>query len=184
MIKKILLGLALLIVAFLVLAAFQPDHFNVARSINISAPAAVPFAQINDLHKWQEMSPYVKMDPAAKYTWIGPAAGVGAGMHWAGNNEVGEGTMTITESRPNELIRTQLDFSKPFASVCNCEFKFEPAGDQTKVTWSMSGQKNYLSKAMCMVMNMDKMVGTQFEEGLANLKRLAEAQPAAGGSSQ
>src|SRR5688572_14654414 len=117
MIKKILIGLAGLVALFLVVAAFQPADYRVARSIVISAPPAAAFGQINDLHKWQEISPYTKLDPAAKYAFEGPVAGIGAALAWAGNNQVGEGRMTIVESRPNELVRFRLDFAKPFAST-------------------------------------------------------------------
>ena len=175
MIKIILTSLAVVLILFVVIAAVQPPNFRVARSTSIATPPAVPFARVNDLHKWQEMSPYVKLDPAAKYTFEGPPAGNGAALAWMGNAKVGEGRMTIVESRPNELIKMKLDFVKPFASTCMAEFSFKPEGDQTSVTWSMTGEKNFVSKAMCLFMNMDKMVGGAFEEGLANMKSLSEA---------
>ena len=176
MITKILLVIAVLLLAFVVVAALQPDTFHVERSTTISTPPTIPFAQINDLHRWQEMSPYAKLDPAATYAFEGPPAGVGASMRWNGNSKVGEGKMAIVESRPNELVKMQLDFQKPFTSSCTGEFQFKPAGTGTNVTWSMSGPKNFVSKAMCLVISMDKMVGGQFEEGLANLKRISEAK--------
>src|ERR1700710_1192790 len=114
MIAKILLTLAALVAIFLIVAAFQPEDFRVERSVVISAPAAYAFEQVNDLHKWQEMSPYAKLDPSAKYVFTGPSAGVDAAMAWTGNSQVGEGKMTITESKPNELIKIRLDFEKPF----------------------------------------------------------------------
>lgn len=174
MIKIILLSLAALVVLLLVVASFQPSEYRVVRTTSISAPPAVPFAQVNDLHQWQEISPYKKLDLAAKYTFDGPAAGPGASLAWVGNSQVGEGKMTITESRPNELVRMKLDFLKPFASTCFAEFTFKPEGNQTAVSWAMTGSKNMVSKVMCLFMNMDKMVGGQFEEGLANLKAAAE----------
>lgn len=174
MIKKILLGLAALIAVVLVVAAFQADDFSVQRSAKISAPAAVVFGQVNDLKKWQAWSPWEKLDPAMKRTFEGPQAGTGAAYAWAGNSKVGEGRMTITESRPSELIRLRLDFIKPFASTSDVEFSFKPEGGQTAVTWTMSGKKNYMSKLMCMFMSMDKMVGGDFETGLANLKSVSE----------
>lgn len=176
MIAKILIVLAVLVVIFLVVAAFQPEDFRVERSIAISAPAAYAFEQVNDLHKWQEMSPYAKMDPAAKYIFTGPTAGVNAAMAWAGNSNVGEGKMTITESRPNELIKMRLDFEKPFKSSCAAEFTFKQSGDQTTVTWAMAGKKIFITKAMGLIVSMDKMIGGQFEDGLATLKKLAEAR--------
>jgi hypothetical protein len=182
MLKKILISLAALVVVFLVVAALQPNEYRVARTASISAPPAVVFAQLNDLHKWQEISPWAKLDPAAKNTFEGPAAGPGAVLAWTGNSEVGEGRMTITESRPNELIKMRLEFVKPFASTAITEFSFEPKGGQTAVTWTMSGQKNFISKAFCLFVNMDKCLGGQFEDGLANLKAAAESRskPSAG----
>ncbi|MSU69418.1 MAG: polyketide cyclase [Opitutaceae bacterium] len=175
MLKKILIALAVIIAGFLIIVALQPADYRVARSATISAPPAVVFAQVNDLHKWQEYSPWAKLDPAAKNTFEGPPAGTGAVFAWAGNADVGEGRMTITESRPDNLVRFKLDFVKPFASTATAEFAFQPAGNQTAVTWSMSGRKNFVSKAVCLFMNMDKMLGGDFEKGLANLKLLSEA---------
>lgn len=175
MIAKILLTLAVLIGIFLVVAAFQPAEFRVERSVTISSPAAAPFAQINDLHKWLEISPYAKLDPDTRYTFEGPPAGVGASMAWVGNSKVGEGRMKITEVRANELVIMRLDFIKPFASTAMVDFTFNAAGDQTIVTWSMAGQKVFVTKAMGLIMSMDKMLGAQFEEGLASLKTLSES---------
>ncbi|HKS37269.1 MAG TPA: SRPBCC family protein [Verrucomicrobiae bacterium] len=108
-----------------------------------------------------------------KQTHEGAAAGTGAIYSWAGNKEVGEGRMTITESRPNELIRIKLEFLKPFAAVNTTEFAFAPAGNQTAITWSMTGTNNFMAKAFCMFMEMDKMVGGDFEKGLAQMKSIA-----------
>jgi hypothetical protein len=132
---------------------------------------------VNDFHKWEEWSPWAKLDPAAKATFEGPSAGTGAIFRWAGNKEVGEGSMTITESRPSDLIRIRLEFLKPFAATNTAEFTFKPEGDQTAVTWSMAGQNNFMSKAICLFMDRDKMVGGKFEEGLAAMKSIAEAVP-------
>ena len=175
MLIKIAAVLGVLIVIFLIAAAFQPSDFRVMRSTSISAPPAVAFAQINDLHRWQEISPYAKLDPAAKYTFEGPAAGTGASLAWAGNARIGAGRMTIIDSRRDELVRMKLEFVKPFTSTCEAEFTFKAGGGQTLVTWSMAGPKNFVSKAMGLVMNMDRMIGTQFEDGLASLKTKSEA---------
>ena len=117
-----------------------------------------------------------KLDPAAKNTFQGPESGVGAIFSWAGNNEVGEGKMTITESRPNELIRCNLEFFKPMAGTSLTEFTFKPEGAGTQVTWTMSGHHNLVAKAVCLFMSMDKMVGGQFEQGLATIKSLVETK--------
>src|SRR5207245_1627915 len=109
------------------------------------------------------------------YTFAGPSAGIGASLAWAGNSEAGAGCMTITESRPNELVRMKLEFLRPFVSTNTVEFTFRQTGDQTAVTWAMFGQNKFIGKAMGLIMNMDKMIGKEFENGLANLKTLAEA---------
>jgi hypothetical protein len=175
MVTNILIALAVLLVIFLVVAALQPADFKIERSIGISAPAAFAFGQVNDLHKWQEMSPYAKHDRAAKYTFTGPAAGVGAAMAWTGNSKVGEGRITITGSRPGELVAMKLEFVRPFKCNNDVAFSFRQEGGQTRATWGMSGRNNLFSKAMGLVINMDKMVGGQFDEGLASMKALAEA---------
>jgi len=178
MLKKIGVTILVIILLFLIVVALQPGDFRVARSVTIAAPPEVVFAQVNDLKKWETWSPWVKMDPAMKQTYEGPPSGTGATSRWAGNNQVGEGRMTITESRPNELIRFSLEFFKPMSGTSTAEFNFVPGGNQTTVTWSMTGRNNFIAKAFCLFMNMDKMVGGQFEKGLAQLKANAEAAAA------
>ena len=174
MLTTILIGLAVIVVVFLIIVATRPADFRVVRSASISAPAAVVFAQVNDLHKWEAWNPWGKLDPACKMTYEGPAAGVGAGYTWAGNSKVGEGRMMISESRPNELIRLNLEFLKPFKANNTAEFSFKTEGAQTVVSWSMSGKKNFMFKAVGLFMDSDKMVGGDFERGLAALKSVAE----------
>jgi hypothetical protein len=174
MIIKILLVVAILAVIFVIIVASRPAAFRISRSVSISASPSVAFEQVNDLHKWQEMSPYAKMDLAATYTYEGPPAGPGASLSWTGNSKVGAGKMTITQSRPNELVRMRLEFLRPFRATNIAEFTFEAEAGQTAVTWSMSGKSNFAFKAVGLFMNCDDMVGRQFEEGLANLKAIAE----------
>jgi len=174
------LGFALALVvaaiaAFAVVAALQPAEFRIERSVAIAAPAEVVFAQVNDLHEFQEFSPWAKRDPAAKNTFEGPQAGTGASFAWAGNADIGEGRMTITESHPSDLIRIRLDFRKPFASTANTDFVFKSDGDGTVVTWSMDGRSDFAGKAMGLLMSMDKLIGGDFEAGLARLKSLSES---------
>jgi hypothetical protein len=176
MLSKILIGIAAIVAIFAAIVAFQPAEFEVVRTASIAANAPTVFAEVNDFHRWNAWSPWAKIDPGMKQTHEGAAAGTGAIYSWAGNSEVGEGRMTITESRPNELIRIKLDFIKPFAATNNTEFTFKPQGNQTLVTWNMTGEKNFISKAMCMFINMDKMVGGDFEKGLAALKSIAESR--------
>ena len=175
MLKTILIALAVIIVVLVVIVALQPSDFRVARSTTISAPPPAVFAQVNDFHKWEAWNPWGKVDPAMKQTYEGAPAGPGAIYTWSGNNEVGEGRMTITDSRPSDLIRVKLEFFKPFAATNTAEFAFKPEGNQTLVTWSMFGEKNFMAKAVHLVMNMDKMIGGQFEKGLADMKSAVEA---------
>ena len=174
MFTKILLVVAAVVVAILIVAAFQPSAFKVTRSITIAAPAAVPYGIVGDFHAWPTWSPWENKDPAMKRTISGNAAGVGASYAWEGNGEVGSGCMTITECRSNQQILIKLEFFKPMPGVCPTEFVFQNQNGQTKVTWTMSGPNNYLAKVMCLFMNMDKVIGGDFESGLANLKRVAE----------
>ena len=178
MFKKILLVLAIVIVVFVIVVAMQPADFRVQRSITIAAPAATVFPHVNDLHQFQEWSPWSKIDPNAKMTYEGPAAGTGAKYHWEGNKEVGEGYMSITDSRPNEKIEFKLEFKKPFEATNTADFSFKPEGDKTAVTWGMNGTKNFLFKAFGLFMDCDKMIGPDFEKGLASLKGIAEAEAA------
>jgi hypothetical protein len=177
MLIKILIGIAVTVAALVVVVALQPSEFRVARTAVMAAPAPGVFAQVNDLRKWPAWSPWAKRDPAMQQTYAGAPAGTGAVSTWAGNREVGEGRMTITESRPNELVRFKLEFFKPFTATSAAEFNFKPDGDRTVVTWSMSGENNFIAKAMHLVMDMDRMIGRDFEQGLANLKALVEAAP-------
>jgi len=175
MIKILLIAIPVLIVVFLVAAAMQPKEFRIARSVTIAAPAAVVFDQINDFHKWDKWSPWAKMDPDAKNSFEGPASGVGAAFAWDGNSQVGAGKMTVTESRPGELLRIQMEFIKPFAATHTVEFIFKPQGTDTVLTWSMAGENSFMAKAVTLIMNCDKMVGGQYEKGLAEIKSLSEA---------
>lgn len=160
---------------FLVVVAMQPSDFSVSRSTTVSAPSEIVFEQVNDLHKWQAWSPWAKIDPKAAIVYEGPLAGVGAAFAWSGNMQVGQGRMTITESRTNEEIRFKLDFAKPMKGTNIAVFAFKPDGDQTVVSWTMYGKKNFIAKAMGLVMSCEKMIGGNFEKGLASMKSLAEA---------
>src|SRR6266567_5610438 len=175
MLIKILVALAVIVLGFVGVVAMRPSEYRVARTATMSAPAPAVFAQVNDFHKWEAWNPWGKIDPAMKQAYDGAPAGIGAIYTWAGNNEVGEGRMTITESRPNDLIRIKLEFFKPFAGTNIAEFTFKPEGNQTAVTWSMTGKNNFMAKAIHLFMNMDKMIGGQFETGLAQMKSIVEA---------
>lgn len=172
---RILLALAVIVVGLVIVIAMQPSEFRIERSATIAAPPEEVFAQVNDFHAWKEWSPWAKLDPQSKETYEGPEAGTGAIFKWSGNNEVGEGMMTITDSRPSELILIKLEFTRPFAATNTAEFAFKPEGNQTRVTWAMFGKNTFMSKAIHLVMDMDKMVGANFEQGLAQMKSVAES---------
>jgi hypothetical protein len=174
MIKFILIGLAAVIVVFVIVVTTRPADFRIARSATFAASAPIVFEQINDLHKFNDWSPWAKIDPNAKATFDGPPAGVGSSFAWSGNSEVGEGRMTITESKPGEVVRMKLEFIKPFAATNTAEFTLKPEGNQTTLTWSMTGKNGFMAKAFSMFVDCDKMVGSQFEQGLANLKAIVE----------
>ncbi len=177
MLKKILSAFAAIAIVVVIGIALQPAEFRISRSTTIAAPAQPVFAQVYDFHKWEAWSPWAKLDPNMKKSHTGAPAGVGSIYSWSGNDQVGEGRMTLTESRPDELIGIKLEFKKPFAATNSTEFNFKADGNRTAVTWSMSGTNNFISKAFGLFMNMDKMVGGDFEKGLAQLKSVAEAAP-------
>jgi len=176
MLKIVLISLAIIVVVFVVVVSLQPTDFRIARSATIAAPPATIFGHVNDVHKFQVWSPWAKIDPNSKIVYEGPQEGTGAKFNWAGNKEVGEGAMTVTDSRPSDLVQFRLDFKKPFEATNTAEFTFKPDGDRTVVTWAMSGKNNFMFKAVGLFMDCDKMVGEKFEKGLADLKTLAEAE--------
>lgn len=174
MFKKFFFLLLAAIVVFLVVGSFQSDELHVVRSATIAAPPGAVFEQVNNLKKWDAWSPWAKLDSDMKITFEGPESGVGAVHSWAGNSKVGEGKMTITESKANEQVVMRLEFLKPFAMTNTAEFTFKPEGNQTSVTWRMSGKKNLVSKCMGLIMDCDKMIGGDFEKGFSNLKSVVE----------
>ena len=175
MLLKIFVGVVALLVVFALVIATRPADFRISRSAVIPASPAAVFAQVNDFHNWEAWSPWAKMDPDAKSTFDGPTSGVGSKFHWAGNSQVGEGNMTIAESRPNDVIRIDLEFLKPFAAKNNAEFTFKPVDDGTEVNWTMTGKNNFMGKAFSLFVDCDKMVGGQFEQGLANITSVVES---------
>jgi len=174
MLTYILTTVVVIVIAFLIVAARQPDMFRVERSVAISAPPEEVFAEVNDFHKWQLWSPFVEYDRNMTTTYAGPTEGEGAEYAWSGNSKAGQGRMTIIESRRGALVRIRLEFTKPFKATNTAEFTFDPDEGQTIVTWAMVGKNNFMFKAMHTVMNMDKMVGRDFERGLAKLKVAVE----------
>jgi hypothetical protein len=178
MLKKILLVVIALVAALVVVVAMQPATFTVTRTTSIAAAPPDVFSVVNDFHKWDAWSPWSRLDPEMKTTYEGPPSGTGAVYSWVGNSKVGEGRMTLLESRPAELVRIKLEFLKPFASTSTTEFALSGRGDATTVTWNMTGDNNFVAKAMCLFMGgMDKMIGPDFEKGLSQLKTLVESAP-------
>lgn len=177
MIKKILLGLVVLLAVLLVIPVFKSPKFRVERSRAIVAPAAVVFEYFNNHKKFNLWNPFLKMDPEAKVSYSGPEAGVGAVSSWVGE-KTGEGSATITESKPGELVRERMDWKKPMEGVSTVDFTFKPEGDKTLVTWAMYGESNYIGKLMSVFMDCDSMCGPPFEKGLADLAELIAASPA------
>jgi hypothetical protein len=164
------------IVVALAFVSTRPENFHVERSAQISAPPDVAFSIINDLSRWGRWSPYDKLDPNMKKTFEGPSAGPGAIYIWNGNSQVGEGRLTIVDCKPGELVSMRLEFSRPFKATNQVNFKLAPSEGGTRVNWIMDGKKNFVTKAMSVFMDMDKMVGKDFEQGLANLNTVAQAE--------
>ena len=178
MLTAVVIVLAVLAV-LLVVVASRPADFRIAReSAAIAAPPEVVFAQLNDFHRWSKWSPWEKLDPAMKKTFSGADAGAGAVYAWDGNKQAGAGRMTLTDSKPAERIAIKLEFFKPFAAQNDTEFLLEKAPAGVQVKWAMSGQRNFGMKAASLFMDLDKLVGGDFERGLAELKRVSEEEAA------
>jgi hypothetical protein len=174
MLKKILIGVIALIVLLVIVIATRPADFKIERSATVAAPPAVVFAQVNDFHAWPAWSPWEKLDPGMKRTHSGAPSGVGALYAWEGNDDVGEGRMTIEKSVEPSIVGIKLEFIKPFAATNATTFTFTPDGPGTKVTWAMEGKNNFAAKAASLFMDMDQLVGGDFERGLAAMKAVSE----------
>jgi len=178
MAKTIIIPIALLCVSFIVglcvVIGLQPSTFSVQRSATMAAPPAEVFSQVNDLKAWHEWSPWSKLDPNPRTTVSTPSAGKGANFAWAGNDEIGEGRLTILESRPDERVDIEQAFIRPFAGKARMEFTLAPERSGTKVTWTMTGTHDFFGKAMCLFVDMDAVMGKSFEQGLANMKDLVD----------
>jgi hypothetical protein len=175
--KKILIALALLVggVGVLCIAiALQPSTFTVQRSATIAAPPDEVFARVDDLRAWDAWSPWKELDPNPKTTLSDPSSGKGATITWAGNEQIGEGSMTIVESRPGESVDLEQVFIRPFPGKARIAFTFAPEAGGTRVTWKMDGANDFLGKAMCMLMDMDALLGKDISQALANMKAVVE----------
>ena len=173
MIKKIVLVLALAIGALLAYAALQPDTFSLQRSASIAATPEQVYPLIADMKAFNGWNPWLRKDPSTLLTYSGPANGVGSAYAWQ-SETLGAGRMEVTELAPNSKVAAKLEFLKPMVARNRVEFTLQPQGAQTNVTWTMSGPMPFISKVMCVFVSMDRMVGPDFEAGLANLKAAAE----------
>lgn len=178
MIKKILIGLVAVIFILLIVIALQPGDFRVERSATLAASPAALFEQVNDHHKFAKWNPWMELDPNVTNTYSGAESGVGAVCSWQGNSEIGKGSSTIIESKPNELVRFKMDWIEPMQGTSTVDFTFKPDGDKTRVTWAMYGPQTFMGKAVSLVMDCEKMCGPQFEKGLLNLEKAATAPSA------
>jgi uncharacterized protein YndB with AHSA1/START domain len=174
MLWTILAIIALAIAGILIFAATKPDVFRVQRSASIGAPPDKIFPYLLDFQRWPSWSPYEKKDPNMKRSFSGPATGPGAVYAWDGDKNVGAGRIEVTEVAPNARLAFDLVMLKPFQARNKGEFTLEPQGNGTRVTWAMHGPAPYLTKLMQVFCNMDRMVGGDFEKGLADLKTVSE----------
>jgi uncharacterized protein YndB with AHSA1/START domain len=176
---KVLAGIAAVLViavaVVLVLAAAKPDIFRVERSAVVKAPPGKIFPLIADFHRWGQWSPYETRDPAMKRTYGGAESGKGATYAWEGDSNVGKGHMEILDAPAPQKVVIKLDFLKPFEAHNTAEFTLQPQGDGTRVTWAMQGPTPFIGKIMHLFINMDRMVGADFEVGLANLRKATES---------
>jgi Polyketide cyclase / dehydrase and lipid transport len=172
--KSIVLVLLVVIAGLAAFIATRPAEFTIERTAQVNASPEAVFPLIDNFHNWQSWSPFEKLDPEMKKSFEGPEAGAGASYAWNGNGQAGEGRMTIEQSRPNDGVDMKLEFTRPFASTCKTKFLLVPDSGGTKVTWRMEGSNSFIGKAMSLVMNMDQMIGKEFEEGLSNLNKVTQ----------
>ena len=182
MLRLIGIAAVVLVGGLLAYVAGRPDSFRVQRAATIKAPPEKIFAQINDFQRWTAWSPYEKKDPAMRRTLSGAPSGKGAVYEWEGNKDIGQGRMEIVETAPPSQLTLKLDFLRPFEAHNMVDFTLVPRGDSTEVTWAIHGPSPFMSKVMGLMMDMDKMIGGDFEVGLANLKALSERSPLSEGS--
>lgn len=173
MIKTLGILLAIYVVGLLLYAAVRPDNFHIERTVIIKAPAEKLFPLIDNFKAWQAWTPYNK-DPEMKKTFSGKVSGVGARYEWEGNKEVGKGSVEINEAIPNKRVVIDLHMIKPFESHNRVEFTLTQENSETKVIWAMDSRQNYIARLLGVFIDMDRMVGGDFETGLTNLKALAE----------
>jgi hypothetical protein len=175
MLKKIGVAASVIVVGLAGYIASRPSEFRISRTRTVGAPPDVVYAHVNDLHRWQEWSPWERIDPALAREYSGAPAGPGAVYSWSGNRNVGAGRMTIIASRAPQSITIRLEFMKPWKATNTAEFDFAPSGSGTSVTWTMTGRSNFMAKTFHLFMDIDRMVGGYFEQGLAALDTVTAA---------
>src|SRR5512140_592862 len=165
MLKKIGLAVAALVAVGAIVVASRPSHYKVARSAVVLAPASAVYGQVVDFHRWEKWSPWEKLDTGMQKVYSGADGAPGATYAWKGNDKVGEGRMTLLDARPGEALAIRLEFLKPFASTCATGFRFAQEGSGTQVTWTMEGDNDFIGKTFSLFLDMDKMIGGDFERG-------------------
>ena len=170
------IGVLAIVALLVVVISTRPAGFRIARSAQVSAPAAVVFSLLNDFHQWGKWSPWEKLDPSMQKTFSGPETGVGASYAWVGNSKAGEGSMVVLDSQPDERLSIKVRFIKPFAATNQSTFELRPAAGGTEVRWIMEGENGFAAKAFSLFVNMDKFLGKEFEEGLAKLNSAAQSE--------
>jgi carbon monoxide dehydrogenase subunit G len=170
----ILWALLALVLAVVLAAATRPDSFRVERSLRVEASAVQVLALLQDFHRWTEWSPWEQIDPSMQRSYSGALSGKGAVYAWSGNGKAGAGRMELVDVAADRVL-IQIDFLKPFKARNTVEFTLHNQGEATRVVWSMFGPSPFISKLMGLVINMDKLVGRDFEKGLANLQAVLKA---------
>lgn len=176
--KRVGLGLVAVVLLFVIVVMTRPSAFRIERSATVAAPPEAVYAQVADFRAWARWSPWEGLDPALKRTYDGPAAGPGASYAWSGNDDVGEGKMTITGAEQPSNVTVRVEFIKPIEATNTAIFTLVPAPSGTRVTWAMEGENGFIGKAFGMFMDMDKMVGADFEKGLGAMKQIVESKAA------
>ena len=174
MIRKILIGVLLALIGIVIYAATQPANYVVSRSTTINAPADKIFPYLNNQRLAEQWGPWKEVDPQAKQIFSGPEAGIGAKASWDSQGQLGTGSATIVESIPNQRVRIELEYMRPMAMTQISDYIIEANGNETKVTWRVEGINSLMGRVMGIFVNMDHIVGSMFEKGLANLKQLSE----------
>jgi hypothetical protein len=176
MLRKLLIALGTVVALLVLVVATRPAAFHIERSATVGAPPQAVFGHVNDFRAWSAWSPWEKIDPGMQRTFGGPPAGVGSTYAWRGNHEVGSGRMTIEQSDPPRAIGIKLEFAEPMEATNAATFTFVPVPEGTRVTWAMNGRNDFVGKAVTLFLDMDEMVGSQFERGLVTLKNVAETE--------